>query len=54
MGFIKNEERKYKGSMGDTSGVLWQRERAFLFQVLLEPTLTHGEDRARRFPSNNE
>jgi hypothetical protein len=31
-----------------------EREHAFLFQVLLKPTVTHGEGRPRRFPPNNE
>jgi hypothetical protein len=34
--------------------IFWPRERAFLFQVILKPTLTHGEGWPRRFPPNNE
>jgi hypothetical protein len=47
-GLLKRE-RKYKGSTVGTGGV-----HAFPFQVLLKPTLTHGEGRPRRFPPNNE
>jgi hypothetical protein len=42
MGFIKVRKRKYKGSMGDAGGVCQQREHAFLFQVLIKPTLILG------------
>jgi hypothetical protein len=35
-------------------GVCQQSEHAFLFQVLLKPTVTHGEGRPRRFPPNKE
>jgi hypothetical protein len=40
--------------MVGAGGGCWQREHAFLFQVLLKPTLTHREGKPRRFPSNNE
>jgi hypothetical protein len=39
---------------GGAGGVHRQREHAFLFQVLLKPTLIHREGRLRRFPPNNE
>jgi hypothetical protein len=39
---------------GNIKGGCQQREHAFLFQVLLKPTLTHGEGRPWRFPPNNE
>jgi hypothetical protein len=35
-------------------GVCRQKEWTFLFQVLLKPTLIHGEGKPRRFPPNNE
>jgi hypothetical protein len=47
-GLLKVRERVGIG------GVCWQREHAFLLQVLLKPTLTHREGRLRRFPPSNE
>jgi hypothetical protein len=52
---LKVRKGNTKGTCGrGASGVHQQREHAFLFQVLLKPTLTHGEGRPRRFSPNNE
>jgi hypothetical protein len=48
------EREIQRGHGGGAGRVRWWRDCAFLFQVLLKSTLTHGEGRPRRFPPNNE
>jgi hypothetical protein len=52
---LKVRKVNTKGEWWGAGGVCWEREResVFLCQVLLKPTLTHGEGRPRRFPPGN-
>jgi hypothetical protein len=51
-GLLKVRKGNTKGAQWVAGRVHWQSECAFLFQVLLKPTLTQG--RPRRSPPNNE
>jgi hypothetical protein len=53
-GIFKVRKGNTKRAWLSTGRVHPKRECAFLFQVLLKPTLTHGEGRPRSFPHNNE
>jgi hypothetical protein len=53
-GLLNVRKGNTKGAWWGAGGVWQQRRHAFLFQVLLKPTLTHGEGRLSRFSPNNE